>query len=86
MIELGMAHKEIKEYFGLEGDRPIYNLLKSERRKERNLEAKILANPKGRPQKNTLKIHIVTEQEYEIRRLKMENELLRDFLHLAGRK
>jgi predicted transcriptional regulator len=26
------------------------------------------------------------EKDYELKRLKMENELLRDFLHLAGRR
>lgn len=39
---------------------------------------------RGRPRKNP----ITTEHELQLenKRLKMENELLRDFLHLAGRK
>lgn len=39
---------------------------------------------RGRPRKNP----ITTEHELQLenKRLKMENELLRDFVHLAGRK
>jgi transposase-like protein len=39
---------------------------------------------RGRTQKDGLKTD--KEKDNEIKRLKMENDLLRDFLHLAGRK
>lgn len=35
MQEKGMSHKEIENALGLTGDRPIHNLLKRERRKEK---------------------------------------------------
>lgn len=61
-------------------------LLIRERRKERKLEAGILPRPKGRPRKDAAPRDIVVEQAYEIQRLRMENKLLRDFLHFTGRK
>ncbi len=86
MIARGKSHQEIEEYFGLSGDRPIHNLLKRERRKERRIAAGIVPRPKGRPRKDAAPKDLVTEQAYEINRLKMENKLLRDFLQLTGRK
>lgn len=72
----GMSQRAIEEELGLEGDRPIHNLLKRERRKERE-------RPKQRGRKAA-----VTLQEYknENKRLNMENELLRNFLQCTGRK
>lgn len=86
MIESGKSHREIEEFLGLSGDRPVHNLLKRERRKEKQIAAGIAPRPKGRPRKNAAPKDIVTEQAYEINRLKMENKLLRDFLQLTGRK
>ena len=84
MISEGKSHREIEQYFSLTGDRPIHNLLKRERRKEKQVQAGIAPRKKGRPTKGYVKPE--KEKDYEIKRLKMENELLRDFLHLAGRK
>lgn len=86
MLALGKSHKEIEAYFGLEGDRPIHNLLKRERRKEKRIAAGIAPRPQGRPRKDAAPRDIVSEQAYEIKRLKMENKLLRDFLQSTGRK
>ena len=86
MIASGKSHREIEEFFGLTGDRPVHNLLKRERRKERKMQAGIIPRPKGRPRKDAPPRDIVAEQAYEIKRLKMENKLLRDFLQLTGRK
>ncbi len=84
MLDEGKSHREIEEYFGLTGDRPVHNLLKRERRKEQRQRSGLPTNPKGRPRVRPL---TSTEQyEKEISRLKMENELLRDFLQLTGRK
>lgn len=33
MLEAGMSHREIEDELGLEGDRPVHNLLKRQRRK-----------------------------------------------------
>ena len=82
----GMTQKEIEEHLGLKGYRPVHQLLKREKRKEKRLAAGIVPQPKGRPRKNARPRDIVAEQAYEIQRLKMENTLLRDFLSLAGRK
>ena len=76
MLALGMTQKEIEKELGLEGDRPIHNLLKRERRKERKM-------PKQRGRKPAVSLQ---EYKYENKRLKMENELLRDFLQLTGRR
>ena len=86
MLSSGKSHREIEEFFGLTGERPVHNLLKRERRKERKLKAGIIPRPKGRPRKNSPKRDIVAEQQSEINRLKMENTLLRDFLSLTERK
>ncbi len=86
MLESGKSHREIEEMFGLSGERPIHNLLKRERRKEKQIAAGIPPRPKGRPRKHAEAKDIVTEQACEIRRLEMENKLLRDFLQLTGRK
>ena len=77
MIAEGMSHREIAKELGLEGDRPIHNLLKRQRRKATNEKPK----HRGRKPAKTLQ-----EYKYENKRLKMEVDLLRDFLRLGGRK
>ena len=81
MLESGMSHKQIEDELGLEGDRPIHNLLKRERRrKAEGLPPK----RKGRPR--TKALTTVEVYQKEIDRLKMENKLLRDFLQSTERK
>ena len=77
MIGTGMSQKEIEEVLGLEGDRPVHNLLKRERRKK---EQPIMRQ-RGRKPAVTIQ-----EYKYENKRLSMENELLRDFLLAVGRR
>ena len=84
MLAEGQSHMEVERYFKLEGDRPVHNLLKRERRKERKIEAGIPLRRPGRQAKGYMIPD--AEKDYEIKRLKMENELLRDFLRAAGRK
>ena len=86
MIAAGKSHQEIEKFFGLTGERPVHQLLKRERRRAEKIEAGIMPRPKGRPKKDSLPRDIAAEQAYEIKRLKMENKLLRDFLQLTGRK
>ena len=50
------------------------------------LTAGIKPRPKGRPRKDAQPRDIVAEQAYEINRLKMENELLWDFMRSMERK
>ena len=73
----GKSHREIEKELGLEGDRPIHNLLKRQRRKA---ERKV---PKQRTRKAA---KTLAEYKYENKRLKMENELLRDFLQSTERE
>lgn len=84
MLAQGKSHKEIETHFGLQGDRPLHNFLKKRRRKEKKVLAGIALRPKGRQPKGYKMPE--AEKDYEIKRLKMENELLRDFLRLAGRR
>ena len=86
MIAKGKSHRETEEFFGLIGNRPVHNLLKRERRKEKKVAAGIVPRSKGRSRKDAPSRDVVTEQAYEINRLKMENKLLRNFLQLTGRK
>lgn len=76
MLEKGMSHREIEKRLGLSGDRSIHNLLKRERRKE--LQG--IPKQRGRKPAKTLQ-----EYKYENKPLKMENELLREFLSLTER-
>ena len=85
MREVGKSRREIAEHLGLEKDQ-IKQWISRYNRKKKKLEAGIVPRPKGRPRKNELPRDIVSEQAYEIHRLKMENKLLRDFLQLTGRK
>lgn len=82
----GYTQQQIAEHFGLANKYVVRELLKRERRKERKLTAGITPRPKGRPRKDAAPRDLVTEQAYEIQRLKMENKLLRDFLWHAERK
>ena len=76
MLASGMTHKQIEEELGLEGARPIHNLLKRQRRKA----AKGIPKYRSRKPPKTLQ-----DYKYENKRLKMEVELLRDFLQSMER-
>ena len=77
MLAAGMTQKEVEDELGLSGCRPIHELLKRERRKE--LQG--IPKQRGRKPAKTLQ-----EYKYENKRLKMEVELLRDFLLLTGKE
>ena len=86
--KLGFSKYQIKEFFHR------YN------KNQRNLSAGINIKPKGRPRKDGTELppsiqqlSKVTQLQYElarkerqVKRLKMENELMRDFLSLTERK
>mgnify|MGYP004546954185 FL=1 len=86
MQAAGKTQREISEYLGLSSKKVVEGVLRRERKREAKLAAGIAPRPKGRPRKDAAPRDIVAEQAYEIRRLKMENELLRDFLSLAGKE
>ena len=86
MLGSGKTQREVAEYFGFRDKYVVKSLVKRERAKQRKREAGITIRPKGRPRKAASPRDIVAEQAYEIQRLRMENELLRDFLQSIGRK
>ena len=77
MLAQGMTQRQIEDKLGLTGYRPVHELLKRERKKE------ISGVPKHRGRKPSKTLQ---EYKYENKRLKMEVELLRDFLLLTERK
>ena len=85
MKAAGYKKREIAEELGLTKEQ-VKEFLKRHRRKDRRIAAGLPVRPQGRPSKDSAPRDIVLEQEYEIRRLKMENELLRDFLQFTERK
>ena len=86
--KLGFTHKQVQEF------KTRYN------RKQRMIEAGKAVHKKGRPSKSDDGIppsiqrldklaqmrYVVASKDRYIKRLEMENELMRDFLSLTGRK
>lgn len=84
MLAKGKTHREIEEHFGLEGKQPIHDMLKRERRKQKKLVNGIPLGLKGRQITSTNDKEKIKDNQ--IKRLTMENELLRDFLRAAGKR
>lgn len=70
MVEQGKTQREIAEYYGFKDKLVVKRLLERARKKERTV-------PKNRGRKPAKTLQ---EYKYENKRLKMEVELLRDFL------
>ena len=85
MREAGYTRQEIADQLGLEKEQ-VKNWIIRYNRKQARLAAGLVPKHRGRPRKNSAPKDIVSEQQYEINRLKMENELLRDFLQSVERK
>ena len=92
--EQGLTLREIGERFGLSYEQ-VHNFISRHNERQRKIAAGIAIRKKGRPSKDT----VVTEEDKladlryklarkdaRIRQLEMENELMRDFLSLTGRK
>jgi hypothetical protein len=84
MVSKGKTQKEIAEYFGLKDKFVIKWLLYRDRKKDKHIAAGIIPRTIGRPRKSGFTIE--QGKDNEIKRLKMEVELLRSFLQIAGRK
>lgn len=92
--EQGLTIREIGERFGLTYEQ-TRGFFKRQNRKERKIAEGIAIKKKGRPPKddkftetdkvNELK-YIIARKDAKIKALEMENELMRDFLSLTGRK
>ena len=84
MRKAGYTRKEIADKFGLEKEQ-IKSWINRYNREQARLAAGLPPKHRGRPRKDEVR-DIMAEQQYEINRLKMENQLLRDFLRSVGRK
>ena len=90
----GKIHREIGEQLGFTKTQ-IKKFFERHYQRERKIAAGIAINKKGRPSKsdkysktdkvNELK-YIIARKDAKIKALEMENELMRDFLLLTGRK
>lgn len=97
--EQGLSKREISEKLGFTM-KQITNFITRYNRKQDKIKAGIAIKPKGRPRKDGRSLPPSVEQlsklkqlQYEldkkeryIKRLEMENELMRDFLSLTERK
>ena len=92
--EEGYTKREIGEKLGFSKEQ-IKSFLNRYRRRQEKLKAGIALKKKGRPPKNCVvneqdKIaelkYMLARKEAKIKALEMENELMRDFLLLTGRK
>ena len=94
MKEQGFTKREIGERLGFSIEQ-IHNFISRHNEQQRKLAAGIAIKRKGRPPKDCVvteqdKIaalkYILARKEAKIQSLKMENELMRDFLSLTERK
>lgn len=82
--EEGKTYREIGKIYGLSA-KQIKNLLYRHRNTiKRITESTVPPKRRGRPRKRPITTQ--KEMESEINKLKMENELLRDFLQSIGRR
>ncbi|MGI6025482.1 MAG: imidazolonepropionase [Candidatus Scatomorpha sp.] len=82
MLADGKTQREVAEHFGFKDKHVVKGLLKRQRKQQRMLEMGLVPRPKGRPRKDAAQ----GDMAYEIKRLQMENKLLRDFLQSTGRR
>ena len=90
----GLTRKEIGEKLGFTKEQ-VHNFITRYNEKQRKIKTGIAIRTKGRPPKdyeitedmkiNELK-YIIARKDSKIKRLEMENELMRDFLSLTERK
>ena len=81
--EQGETYAEIASDYGLE-KKQLKQLMARRRRKERKIAAGYIPRPKGRPSKEPESEEV--KRNNEIERLRMQVELLRNFLSEAGRR
>ena len=83
MRRAGRTRQEIADTLGLEKVQ-IKNWISRYNREQAHLAAGLPPKRRGRSRGNGYTT--IEECQYEIQRLKIENELLRDFLRFTGRK
>ena len=83
--EAGETNREIAESYGLTKTQ-IKQLVARQNRKRRAIENGYVPLPKGRPRKSCSEDTEEIKRNNELVKLRMENELLRNFLCEAGRR
>ena len=81
--EQGETYAEIATSYGLR-KKQLKQLMERQRRKERRIAAGYIPRPKGRPRKEPASEEV--KRNNEIVQLRMQVELLRNFLSEAGRR
>ncbi len=81
MVEEGKTQREIAEHLGLKDRFVVHQILKRERNKQNMGET--IPRKRGRPSKAPPETIATLKAENE--RLRMENDLMKSFLELAGR-
>ncbi len=81
--EAGKSRQEIADYFGL-SKKQIANWVTRHNREQVQLAKGILPGRRGRPRKDGKPPQ--TSEATELKQLRMENQLLRDFLRFTERK
>ncbi len=90
----GMTLREIGVLYGFSYDQ-VHNFISRYNKKQRKIQSGIALRAKGRPPKDyevteDMKVaelkYIIARKDSKIKRLEMENELMRDFLSLTERK
>lgn len=79
----GETNREIGESYGL-SKRQVEQLINRQNRKERKIAAGYIPRPQGRPRKEPASEEV--KRNNEIVQLRMQVELLRNFLCEAGRR
>ena len=79
----GETNREIAESYGLTKDQ-VKQLMARQNRKERRIAAGYIPRPKGRPRKEAASEE--AKRNNEVVLLRMQVELLRNFLYEAGRR
>lgn len=79
----GETNRAIGESYGL-SLKQVKNLISRQNRKERMVAAGYVPRPKGRPRKDAASEEV--RQHNELVKLRMQVELLRNFLSEAGRR
>ena len=80
MEAAGKTHTEIAKMLGFKDRFVVKEFLKRRRRRERKIEQGIIVPRRGKT------LTACERKDQEIKLLKMENDLLRDFLRATGRK
>jgi len=79
MKKQGKTHHEIAKYYGLDNKMVIKSLVCRHNHRQKQIKQGVSINPKGRPRKQPVTMN--EKLRLENNRLKMENELLRNFLY-----